>query len=385
MKLASTIFLLSALFLPLTTFAYETIAPFSVGRALVVASSSPGNVYLAGGSIVHTGAVAGDLVGLGGSIVNAGTVKKDMLLFGGSLRSQGAVAGDFRALGGSISSEAVVAGDFIAGGLSVNAPARIEGDVFVVGADVVLSGGAEGSVTVYGNTVLLSGTFADVTVMATTRLTLDTATQIQGTLSYTAPEEVVVPEGALVGHLAYTSASYLPDMGTSRVISGVSVVLFILVRILGALILAGLFAGLFPKIGEMIVERVHTERSRSHLLTTLLGFAALVATPVLIIVLALTFVGLGLAALLFLLYALLGMISVLYAGILLGGLFARRFRNRENICWHDGILGMLTLLLIMFVPLGVFLAFLLMMFTSGALLQMLFSFAFPKEEKKKKA
>jgi hypothetical protein len=131
-------------------------------------------------------------------------------------------------------------------------------------------------------------------------------------------------------------------------------------------------------------ERVYTERPRSILLTTLLGFAILVATPVLILILALTFVGIGLSAILFLLYALLGMLSVLYVGIVLGGLFARRFLKRETVRWLDGMLGMFGLSIVMFIPFGAFLAFLLMMFTAGALLQTFFAFAFPKEEKKKK-
>lgn len=378
-----TFILFFVLFLPVSVFASDTFLPFSVDRTLVVASSSPGNVYLAGASVVHTGAVGGDLLSIGGSVLSTGAVKKDALLIGGSLHSQGTVAGDFRALGGSINSEGFIGGDFIVGGLSVAVPGRIAGDVFIIGADIALSGGADGPVTIYGNKVALTGAFKnDVHVVATTRVTLGEDVEINGTLTYTAPEEAVVPESALVGQVVYTSASYLPDVGTSRVLAGVSIALFILIRILGAIILAGLFAGLFPRIAEMMVARIFTERPRSILLTALLGFAMLVATPVLIIVLALTFVGLGLAAILFLLYALLGILSVLYAGILLGGLFARRFRHRAHIRWHDGILGMLALSLIMFVPIGAFVAFLIMMFTAGTLLQTFFTFAFPKEEKK---
>jgi len=97
--------------------------------------------------------------------------------------------------------------------------------------------------------------------------------------------------------------------------------------------------------------------------------------------LSLTFVGIGLAFLLLVLYALLALLAVMYAGILLGSLFARRFRERDIVLWHDGVLGMLALSFIAFVPaIGLFVAFLLTVFSAGALLQLFFSFAFPHEE-----
>jgi hypothetical protein len=161
----------------------------------------------------------------------------------------------------------------------------------------------------------------------------------------------------------------------------VSVGFFLFVRILGALILAGLLAGLFPRLAETLVERAYVGRPRDILLTTLLGFGILIATPVLIMLLALTFVGIGLAFLLLVLYALLVLLALLYAGILLGGVLARRYLRRETVLWHDGVLGMLAFSLVSLVPLiGLFATFLLTIFSAGALLQLFFHFAFPHDE-----
>ena len=59
----------------------------------------------------------------------------------------------------------------------------------------------------------------------------------------------------IVGGVKYTNASYLPDVGTSRILALVSIGFFLFARILGALILAGLLSGLFPKFAETIVDR----------------------------------------------------------------------------------------------------------------------------------
>ena len=217
--------------------------------------------------------------------------------------------------------------------------------------------------------------------MASGRVTVAPNTKIKGTFSYEAPETAVIPASAtIVGGTKYTNISYLPDAGTSRTLALASVGFFLFVRIIGALILAGLLAGLFPRLAEAVIERVYTKRIPSMLLTLLLGFALLVATPILIAILLLTFVGIGIALLILLSYILMVFLSLIYAGILLGGMFARRFARRGIVLWHDGVLGMLMLSIIAFIPLiGLFVLLCLTTFSAGALLLIFFNFAFPHE------
>lgn len=376
--LALTIILL----IPTSVLAARGSASFSAGRSLVVASSSPGNAYLAGISVVSTAPVLGDLAAIGGSIVTAAPVSGDEFLAAGSINSRASVAGDLRAAGWSITINGPVSGDLVAFGFSVNNSSRTQGSVFIVAANTTLSNGAEGPVTIYGNNISLAGDFAgNVKVVATGRLSLSANTVIHGKLFYEAPEEATIsPSATVIGGIEYTNASYLPDAGTSRILALVSIGFFLFARILGALILAGLLAGLFPRLAEAVAERAYAERPSSILLTMLLGFGILVATPVLIIMLTLTFVGIGLSLLLFIVYALLVLLSFLYAGILLGSMFARRFRKRETVLWRDGMLGMLALSLIALLPyVGIFVVLVLTLFSAGALLLIFFHFAFPHE------
>lgn len=371
------------LLIPTSAYGARGPASFSVERSLIVASSSPGNVYSAGVSVVNTAPVAGDLLSVGGSIVVTAPVQGDVLLLAGSVSSRSSVVGDLRAAGGRVTIEGTVTGDLIASGYSVHDSARTQGSTFIVAADVVLSNGAAGPVIIYGNNVSLAGDFThNVKLVVIGRVLIAPGTTIRGKLLYEAPEEAVIPASTKVlGGIEYTNASYLPDAGTSRILALVSIGFFLFARILGALILAGLLAGLFPRLAEAIASRAHEERSRSMLLTMLLGFAILVATPILIGLLALTLVGIGLALLLSIVYALLVLFSLLYAGILLGSMFARRFRKREIVLWRDGVFGMLALSLIALVPvIGLYVVLILALFTAGALLLIFFHFAFPHEE-----
>jgi len=380
MKLPVVIAML-VLLLPVQSMAATGPSSFSVGRSFVVASSSPGNAYFAGASIVSSAQIVGDLFALGGSIVTTAPIQGDGLLLAGSVNSRAAVQGDLRVVGGSVSIDNPIRGDLIAAGFSVHNTERVQGSVFIIAAETQLTGGATGPVTIYGNDIALAGNFADnVTIVSTGKITIAEDTTIVGTLTYQAPEPAVIPASATVGAVAYTTASYLPDPGTSRVLAVAGLGLFLLVRILGALILTGLLAGLFPKLAVAVVERAYTGQPRNVLLTMLLGFAILVTTPVMILLLTFTFVGIGLAFILLILYALLSVLAFLYAGIILGSMCVRRFLGRETILWHDGVLGMFVLSLITLVPVGGSLvAFFLIIFAAGALLQIFFQASFPRD------
>lgn len=377
---------LAACLLPTSVFAaHAAVAPatFSAGQSLVAASSSPGNAYAAGASVVLTAPVAGDFAAFGGSVITAAPVEGDDLILAGSVGSRAPVAGDFRAAGGSIDVGQPVAGDLFAFGFSVLDAGRVGGSVFIIAADTTLKNGAEGPVTIYGNNISLAGDFAsNVKVIAGGRITIAPGTTIHGKLSYESPVEATIPSSVVIdGGVAYTNTSYLPDTSTSRTLALASIGFFLIARILGALILAGLLAGLFSKFAGTVINRAVVDRPRDILLALLLGFAIIVATPIVIALLMLTFVGIGLALLILVLYALLILLALMYAGIVTGGLLVRRFLSRERVLWHDGVLGMAVLSFVSLIPfVGLPAVFLLTFFTAGTLLQLFFHFAFPHEE-----
>lgn len=343
------------------------------------ATASSSNVYEVGASVIVAVPVAQDLTAVGGTIVEAAEVAGDTLLVGGSVAVRAPVAGDLRLLAGNAIIEHSVAGDLAALALRLNVEAPVAGSVVVGALSATLSEGAAGPVIIYGNAITLGGEFGgDVRVVAGDRLTLLSGTKIRGTLTYQAPVPATIPDTATItGGVSYTAASYLPGVGVSKTLALVSIGIFLFARVLASLVLAGLLAGLFPRFAEAVIDEIYDKRARHFLLTTLLGFAAVVATPILILLLALTFIGLGLAILLTIVYALLILLALVYAGILTGGIFVRRFLYRDNVRWSDGVLGTLALSLAALVPVvGVLLVLVLASLAAGALLQIAFRFAF---------
>jgi hypothetical protein len=115
---------------------------------------------------------------------------------------------------------------------------------------------------------------------------------------------------------------------------------------------------------------------RHAFLALLLGFGVIVATPVLLFLLSVTFVGLGLAFILLLAYLLLIALAFIYAGITCGSYLARYLFKRE-LQWSDAVLGMLAFFVIWSIPgIGWYVVALATTYMIGVLTLIAYRFAF---------
>jgi len=373
----------AALFLFLAVIPFTShAATFTSDRNLISSDSTPGNSYLAGGSVTVVAPVEGDLSAAGGSITVSAPVAGDALLAGGSVSFTKPVAGDARIAGGSVTVSAPVAGDLFVAAGNFTEDSGTASTLFVSAITARLLSGSAGPVTVYGSTVYLAGTFAgDVRVVASDRVVLSAQTHIKGTLTYEAPEAMKIPSGALIdGGTTYAGASFLPTGQETEAFALAGVGVFLFVKILGALIATGLIAGLFPAAADRIAERVLARRFRRTALYTLLGFAIAVAAPVLILLLALTFVGLGLALITASLYVLALSLAYCYAGVIVGAKLARYVFKRNFFTWRDAVAGMLLLSVIALIPVvGPLLHYLVWAAALGSLVSLGYEHAFASD------
>lgn len=379
MTLSRTV-LASLLFLALP--ASASAATLTSARSIVLYEPPEGNAYLAGTDISIASALPADLLAAGGTLSLGASVAGDATLAGGTVTVDRAVGGDLRAAGARITVNAPVAGDLILAGATVTASSTAL-DTRIAGGTVRVSGSG-GSAHVYGSDVRLSGTFrGDVVVTASDRLALEEGTVIEGTLRYDAPQEVALPASATVaGGITYTGrSSYLPTVEEARTFAIAGASVFFVVRILALLIGAALLAGLFPAFSQRVADKALVRTPGRFALLALLGLAVTVAVPVLILLLLVSFVGAALAFLLAAAYALLLMLGYLYAGVLVGAALGRAFLRRSLVTWKLALLGMLALYLLGTVPvLGGALALVAFLASVGALVAILYRFAFAQED-----
>ncbi|MBU6323681.1 MAG: hypothetical protein KGI41_03035 [Patescibacteria group bacterium] len=371
--------IVAALFSPAFAFA----ATFSGGQTVVVSEPPSGNTYLAGAGVSVTAPVPADLTALGASVGVSGAVSGDALIAGGDVSVYQPVAGDVRIIAGRAVVRDSVGGDLVAAAATFLDTGSGAKDIFVIGGSVSLEGGAAGPVTIYGTDVFLAGTYAgDVHVTASNRLTLGEGTHIKGTLYYDAPQEASVPASAVIdGGAKYTGRSYLPTAAEAHAFLAAGIGVFFLVKVFAALIAAALIVGLFPLLAQGITDDAIARSPRHSLLLILLGFAVLVATPVLLVLLSLTLVGLGLVFLIGTAYLLALLLAYGYAAALTGSILARRIVHRDTVLWRDAVFGVLVLSVIGVVPfIGWLACMLIFALALGSLVSRVYHFAFRERD-----
>lgn len=339
------------------------------------------NAYLFGAHIDVPSPVSGDVLAFGSAIRILATVGGDALIAGNTLTFDAPVSGDVRAVASQIVVTKPITGEFAGVGGLIQLKERA-GAVRVAGGTVELTGGSNGPVTVYGNKITLGGVFAGpVRIVAADSVTLAENTVIAGTLEYNAPQEAFIPASAEVsGGARYIgSASFLPTPEEARAFAIAGFGVYFIVRVVAGMLVAGLVAGLFPRLTRTLARETLTTPLRHKLLLFIIGFAALFGIPILLLILLISIVGIGIGFLLGTFYVAGVLLSYVCTAIVLGALIGRVLRKRTTVSWHDAVLGVVALYLIGLVPgVGFLVTFVLLSVTFGALLLLFYRFAFPK-------
>lgn len=373
------VFLLATiLLLPSVAFSATLVADDS----LRVSEPISGNAYLAGAEVEVQAPLSGDLLAVASLVRVLSPVAGDMLGAGGTLALSAPIFGDVRVLGGQILVDEAIGGEFAGlGGLI-----RLEksaGEVRVAGGTVEVLGGAGGPVTIYGSKVTLGGEFTDsVRVTAGDTITVLPNTTIAGVLEYNAPQEASVSDSAVIsGGVRYVgSASFIPTEEEAHAFALAGLGIYVLVRIVAGMLLAGLLAGLFPKFVRSMYTHAVGSGKRESLFLFVVGFATLVGVPIALVLLMMSIVGIGIGLLVGIAYAFLVLLSYVSAGILLGGMASRVFFKTRMIGWQEGALGAFLLYVVGLIPGIGFLATLILLCVSlGAMLMLFVRTAFPKE------
>ncbi len=342
-------------------------ATISAGEHYTLANDQhiTGNVYAAGKDVSILGSVLGDTVLGGNKILVNGAVVGDVLAGGSTIDILSPISGDARVAGGTITIGNTINGDVVIVGGTVHllAGSVVRGDVLIAGGNIALDGAVDGNVKVAGGSISLEGPVkGNVDVKAGQSLKFGTTGTIGGYFHYRAPEELTIRDGAVRGEVKY-DAPAAPKKGAPAILAVILGAFFLMM--LGGLGLSSIIAVLaFPACTHIIMERGVTRFGS----TFLIGFAVLVATPVLAVVAMVTLVGLLPGSILLLAYIALLIVAKIYAGILVGAFLSNWWKKEIRTNWKWALLGTFVLALISVVPvLGGLASFLFFTASLGAL------------------
>jgi cytoskeletal protein CcmA (bactofilin family) len=345
----ATFFLLVLILLAVTA----ASGPADERRASLPAGETVAGPYFAYGDLVEiSGTVEGDLYAAGGRIFINGTVNGDLLAAGGTVLISGRISQDVRLAGGQVTITGEIGRNLTlaAGQAELTPSARVGGGIVAAGGTIRLAGLVQEGVVLAASQLLIDSRIGGDVQAAVGEVRLSSGAVVKGDLLYRSERQAAIaPQARVAGQ---TVRRPLPERlrPTSEQFFGLYVgfkLVTLLMNFVSTLILGLLLIHFYPRFCRRTAAQLQ-ERPLSSLG---LGFAVLILTPVLTILLALTILGLPLALLLLtwllpLLY-LARIFPIYWLGLVL---FTRLNRShREKLAFAAALFGYSLLTLLPFV------------------------------------
>ncbi len=319
------------------------------------------DLMVAGGTIIIGGDVSGDLIAAGGDIKLAGRVGDDAWIAGGSLIIDGEISDDLRVAGGAINLRGSVGDNaMIAGGtITAGSKSSVGGDLDVAGGSIEIAGDVGGDLSCSGGSVVIGGSIdGNVTINADDIRILQSA-RIQGDLEYTSDKEIEIPAGTVIGNVVHklpekeTLAESLYSETTSSIMSFLSI------------LLTGLSLVRFTRNTTIRVS----DTIATQILKSLgLGIIALIAIPLIALILMITVIGVPLGLIVLFAYIVMLYISKIFVGLAIGRPIVTYAKKEISSPYWHLVIGLLVIALATMIPLVGFLISLIVILTGlGAL------------------
>ncbi len=315
------------------------------------------DLYVGAANAIINGGVNGDLLVSGGNITVANRVEGDLMAAGGNVTINGEVGDDLRVVGGSITILRNVGDDVIAGGGTIHIlkDVVIGGDLVVAGGLVLVDGKVNGNIRIAGGDVSINGTvLGEVSIVADESFKIGPGANIARVINYEGTREASISEEAsLRKGVEFTKRDRSGggfDTEKAKVFGSAFAGILGIAWLIQAImfITAALFAVfVLKKFSDKLIDSAMKDVGKN----MLQGFGFLILTPIAILLLAATVLGVPLAIVGGISYALMAAIAKIYAGILLGAwLFKFATKEHTPLDWKMAVIGVLAIEILSLIP-----------------------------------
>ncbi|HMI08788.1 MAG TPA: polymer-forming cytoskeletal protein [Candidatus Saccharimonadales bacterium] len=284
-----------------------------------------GAYYTSGDTVTIAGTVKGDLYCAGKTVFVTGTIEGDVFCAAQTIKIAGNVDGDVRVAGQTVTIDGITSRNVTVFGevVDVAKTAIIGRDLNGASNSVTVDGKVGRDVTIGGNTVSILGIIGRDVGVASENLTINEEASVAGWVRYTSQNEASIAEGSVKGEVKYTKKeddAAAADSNAATISSFIYMLLAFAILSLGIVLIA---PQQVHAVGITGIKRLG--------MSILLGIFALLAVPILLVLLALTFIGMPLALLLGLVWILLLVLSGPMFAYYLGRLLLRK--HTDNAIW----------------------------------------------------
>lgn len=297
-------------------------ATFRSGGDIVVSADEliEDDLYAAGSSVEMNGIVTGDLIVAAGEVTVNGSVRGSIIAAGGDVRMRGAVGHAIRVAGGDVHLTTPVDGDIVvfAGELTLAPEASAGRDLVVRAGSATIAGAVGRELRVSGGEITLAGGVAGDAEIEARELDVQQGARVAGALTYRSPEARIAP-GAQLASVRRLE----PEGAAARVLGGIFAALaaYSMALVTGAALL-----WLLRRPTGAVTSTVRARPGR----VAGWGVVALIAAPVLVVLLSLVVVGLPLALILAAAYVIGLYVGYIYAATAAGAWLIERLRRRAE-------------------------------------------------------
>ena len=323
-------------------------------------------IWVSAQTINLGGEASNDLFAVASTIDLNGIFHGDTWGCGDTIRTHGIFRNDLRVASRTTQISGTLHGSLVAVGetVKIERTAILYKDLLCLGENVVIEGSIKGRVRIMAQRVTLGGQIdGDVSIVAQDIAILP-GTILNGNLTYTAPEELVLSPSVVLGGQLIRTFEAVP----AKQIFKPNLVGHFMFAI-AALVTGLVFIGLFPRYSGGALVALRDSRG----ISMLIGFAALFMLPVTAFLLLFTFIGTPLSILLFLFYLILLYLSKIIVALVIGSAILRRKEFNKRKAAAPLALGLLVIYaLTSFVAASLLINILIVILGLGALLLALF-------------
>ncbi len=316
---------------------------FQSGNDVTVAAGQQLNktLFVAGQTVDIAGTVNGDLFCAAQNISVTGTINGDVICAGQSVQISGLVNGNVRVIGQNITVDGTISRNISAAGQNVTlgANSKVTGDASIASQTIVDNGSIGRDLVVAANSVTINGQVDRNVQSVDASLTLGNEATISGNINYTSKHLLTKVNGSKV---AGTISQTIPKQTRFGWLSGhrwwLELYLFVALMIAALVVVLLLPQVLQMASGVAIVEPLKT---------FLIGLVVSIVTPVVIVLLCITVIGMPLAVVLLLLWLSALVLSAPVVAYYLGRLLLHRVTNNAI---YFMLLGAVLLLILLILP-----------------------------------
>lgn len=324
--------------LPLITVAQQ----FRLGPKVIIDKPVYEDLYIAGGNVTVNAPVHGDLILAGGTVAVNDSVTNDILVAGGEITFNGYVGDDIRCAGGKLIVDKDIAGDLVitGGDVQIARTAVIAGSLLAGGGKVLLNGTVKGyarsgagnlevngliekDLEVKGGNIQFNGTVNGAATLAAQKISIGPdASFMEGVKYWSRKGEVDFGQSVKHGRAVFDQSLEIdsPRWQFLGFASVMALLWYLAVALIFILVIRYLFGAPLQKAGETLTGNIPRHIGY--------GLLFIVVVPLAAAACMVTIIGIPLALLTLVLYAIIMMLANIISAVVIADWYNTRYERR---------------------------------------------------------